>query len=464
MEPGAKIPSTDEILKATDYGDWVWFFILSFLFAGIWYFLNSAVDVVEIKRNWPKYRCTPSVMPFANLYGYNVNENFQFCLRSIFEGQVGNATAPFATIMGGTIGTLMTFLQNLNSLRTMLATLVGGVSKIFQEFSDRLKLATTQVKMTGLRMQTLMKRVFATFFAVIYMGLSLISTGQNFGNSFIFKFLDTFCFDPDTLIDIEGKGMIPIQQVTVGDRIQNGPRVTSTYRFAADGQSMVKLGNVLVSTNHYVQHNGKWIQSIQHPDAIPSLPWSGGSSRPLICLDTETHQIPLGGYIFSDWDETDESDIPTMRNAEIALNRQPTADSIHYRWPLQPAIGLDTKIRMADDTFKCAALLQVGDRVSTGEVIGVGFRHVKQVSVTDNGTYVTPSTLVWSGSSWKRAGFSYEPMDIYSKVYCMRTFIVKGENALETVSGEHIRDMMEVWSPDMELPTTEALQNPGRAL
>ena len=463
MEPGAKNLSADEILKATDYGDWLWFFILSLLFAGIWYFLNSAVDVVEIKKNWPKHRCTPSVMPFASLYGYDVNENFQFCLRNIFEGQVGSATGPFATIMGGTIGTLMTFLQNLNSLRTMLATLVGGVSKIFQEFSDRLKLALGQVKITGFRMQTLMKRVFGTFFAVIYMGLSVISTGQNFGNSFIFRFLDTFCFDPDTPIEIQGKGVIPIQKVEVGDTIQNGPRVTSSYRFFADGQSMVKLGSVLVSTNHYVQHNGRWIQSAQHPDAVPQQAWSGGVSRPLICLDTETHQIPLDNYIFSDWDETDESDIPTMRNAETALNGKPTADPIHYRWPLQPAIDLKTEIRMADGTTKAAALLQVGDRVSTGEVTGVGFRHVKQLCMTDTGLGVTPSTLLWSGVSWKRAGLLYESVDILSE-YCMRTFVVKGENALESVSGEYIRDMMEVWSSDMELPTAKALQNPGAAL
>lgn len=464
MESGASEASVDTILKATDYGNWAGFTILTFLLLGVWYFLNSAVDIVEVKRNWPKYRCSPSVMPFAGMYGYNVNENFQFCLRTIFEGQVGEATGPFATIMGGTIGTLMTFLKNLNSIRVMLATLVGGVSKIFQEFSDRLKLATSQIRITGLRMQTLMKRVFATFFAVIYMALSLISTGQNFGNSFIFKFLDTFCFDPDTPIAIEGKGSIPIKNVEVGDTILNGPRVTSTYRFAADGQPMVKLGSVLVSTNHYVQHNGKWIQSAHHPDAVPQPSWSGGDARPLICLDTETHQIPLGTYIFSDWDETEESDVPTMRNAETALNGTPTADPILYRWTFQPAIGLDTQIRMADGTTKTAALLQVGDKVSTGEVTGVGYRHVKQVSVTDKGTSVTPSTLLWSGIHWKRAGFQYETTDVYSNLHCMRTFIVKGENALETVSGEHIRDMLEVWSPDMESPTTDALQNPGYAL
>jgi hypothetical protein len=458
MEPSASEPSVDSILKATDYGDWIGFTLLTFLLLGVWYFLNSAVDIVEVKRNWPKYRCSPSVMPFAGMYGYDVNENFQFCLRKIFEGQVGEATGPFATIMGGTIGTLMTFLKNLNSIRVMLATLVGGVSKIFQEFSDRLKLAMSQIRITGLRMQTLMKRVFATFFAVIYMGLSLISTGQNFGNSFIFRFLDIFCFDPDTPIPIEGKGSIPIKDVGVGDRIQDGPRVTSTYRFKADGQPMVQLGSIVVSTNHYVQYEGRWVQSSNHPDAVQCKPWSGGDIRPLVCLDTETHTIPLGGYVFSDWDETDESDVPTMRNSETALNGKPTAEPILYKWYLQPAVGLDTQVRMADGSTKTAALLQVGDQVSTGEVTGVGLRTVKSIVYTEDGTCVTPSTLVWTGNTWKRAGFLYETVDVYTTQYCMRTFVVRGGASIETSTGEYIRDMMEVWSPDMETPTTEYLK------
>ena len=242
--------------------------------------------------------------------------------------------------------------------------------------------------------------------------------------------------------------------------------MTSTYRFKADGQPMVQLGSIRVSTNHYVQdQQQRWVQAKDHPDAVAIDAWSGGNESPLICLDTETHQIPLGNYIFSDWDETDASDIATMRQAETTLNGAlNAADSSVYKWPLQSAIGLDTQIRMADGSSKLAIFLQVGDKTSTGEVTGVGFRHVKHITTTDTGVCVTPSTLVWSGNSWKRAGFSYETADVYSNIYTMRTFVVKGQNSLETLTGEYIRDMLEVWSPDMEESTSKVLQNPGAAL
>ena len=38
----------------------------------------------EVSQNWPKYRCRPDIMPFAGLYGYNAQENIEFCLKNVF--------------------------------------------------------------------------------------------------------------------------------------------------------------------------------------------------------------------------------------------------------------------------------------------------------------------------------------------------------------------------------------------
>lgn len=51
------------------------------------------------------------------------------------------------------------------------------------------------------------------------MALSGIQAGQNFSETIIFKFMDTFCFAPETLIDVDGKGRIPISEVKLGDVI-----------------------------------------------------------------------------------------------------------------------------------------------------------------------------------------------------------------------------------------------------
>jgi hypothetical protein len=393
-------------------------------------------------------------MPFASAYGYNTTENFNYCIQNIFKVQIGQATGPFGTILSSIMISMMQFIKNLNSLRIMMATLLGGITRIFQEFTDRFKMLMGQVQVSALRIQMLMKRVFGILFSVIYIGLSAITAGNNFLQTFVFKFLDTFCFAPETYIRVKGKGQIQIQNVVVGDILEDtNDSVTSVYQFMADGQSMVKLGSIEVSTNHFVRYNGAWIQAKDHPDAVKAPDWSGGMLRPLICLDTKTHRIPIGNYIFSDWDETLTTDTKVMELAEQLLNgTKPTMKS--RNWPLQSAVDGSMSVKMADGSSKKVKQLRVGDALSTGRVSGKGIRHVYMVCMLPSGMYVSPSQLVWCKNKWVRAGHLY-PVQYHSKL--LHTLVVMNSAVLETCSGRVFRDMLEVHSPDMELPTKHAL-------
>jgi len=468
LSPSAPVVTTaltetikiEQLQQPLDYGSWYWFIFVTVIFLFLWYALLSFADVAEISRNWPKYRCSPTVMPFASAYGHNTSENFNYCVQNIFKGQMNEATGPYNTILSTMILNMMRFLKNLNSLRIMLATLLGGITRVFQEFTDRFKTFMSQVQTSALRLQMLMKRVFGTFYAVIYMGMSAIAVGNNFSQSFIFKFIDTFCFAPETLVRIEGKGSIPISEVCLGDVFsEGGQRVTSVYRFMADGQQMVQLGPIQVSTNHLVRHKEQWNMAKDHPDAVPASPWNGGPQRPLVCLDTDTHTIPISSYSFSDWDETTESDRVVMTLAETRLNGvKPKACS---RWLYQPALDGSLEIRMADGSVKRMDSLVLGNTISTGVVTGLGKRtveHVCEVSDSLNGTImVSPSQLLWKPSTgtWMRAGHSL-PMKPCTKI--LYTVVVSNSATLESHSGQMFRDMLEVHSPDMETPTLDSLR------
>ncbi len=449
MESDAKV--------VPDSSSWIRISIITVLLGALWYFMSTAIDIADIGRNWPKYRCSPAIMPFASFYGYDTGQNFNYCVGNIFSGQVGFFTNPFAGILGILIQNVMGFIKNLASLRVQMATMIGGVEKMFQEFVDRFKLLMSQVRTTGQRMRFLMGRVFGTFYAVIYMGMSALTSGLNFGDTAIFGFLDTFCFAPETLIHIQGRGFIQIQDVRLGDICKsNGARVTSIYRFLADGQPMVRLGGIEVSTNHYVRHEGEWIQAGEHPDAVPIGVWSGGPSRPLICLDTDIHVIPLAGYEFSDWDETATSDEDTMILAEKLLNGCP-AEKSPRPWLYQPAMDGATTVKLLDGTFVRAEDIRPDMITSMGSVIGTGRRAVYTYVELPNGLCVTPSTLIWSDDKWVRAGILHPDRIVHTDMpRVMTVMVIHGTASIETEHGI-LRDMCEVHSPDMELPTSIAL-------
>jgi F0F1-type ATP synthase assembly protein I len=448
----------DPQIQPNQLSAWGWFIIISGILGGLTYLLVSAVDVAKVSREWEKYRCSPAVMPFAKMYGHNPSENFNYCLQGLFNGKMGAVLGPFQNILSVIIKTTLQFLKNLNSLRMMLATLMGGISKIVQEFTSRFKLIFMQTRKMAQRIQFLMGRVFAVMYSVIYMGSSGITAGLNFGDTIIFRFIDTFCFAPETKIEIRGRGTIPISEVVLGDICEKtGSKVTSVYRFMADGQPMVFLNGIEVSTNHYIWHEEKWIESGNHPDAHPAGSWLGGSKRPLICLDTDDHKIPLGDYIFSDWDETSSSDKETMILAEERLNGGFLLEAPRD-WLYQPAVDPDMKLEMVNSTFKAAKDIQEGDILKTGKVVGKGKRHVYEWVLLPTGEKVTPSTLVWNNTHWVRAGHLYVQSIQRSEIPVeMITFVIMKTACISTSNGVTIRDMCEVHSPDMETPTSNAL-------
>lgn len=427
------------------------FIVLTLLFLGVFYALSKIKNVQDIKKNWETVRCRPDVLFFASIYGHDTAENIQFCLTKIFTSQAGSTVAPFYTYLQMFIGVIAQLLQSINSIRLTFATLVGSITTVMNNFNDRINQMFSRIQMTFIRMKFLMGRLYGTLFAVMYMMLSGMTAVNNFGNTFLFKFLDTFCFDPDTPIEIQGKGTIPISAVCTGDRLATGKRVTATFQFQSDGQEMVRLGNVLVSTNHYVLSNSKWIRADEHPDAIPAEPWAGGVARPLICLNTEDHCIPLGGYTFRDYDESEEGDADTMRAVLAQLNGAANSEPTDSH-PLQytTCIFPFAQIRMKDGSTRSAHKLRLGDATVTGYILGIVKKEVGEVS--SQFSMCTPGCAVWDRDTnmWIRAGAAPGGVTVLPEAQEWISFVVEG-GQFELEDGTRVRDYVEIHSPDTNI-------------
>ena len=421
--------------------------ILSILFTGFVLLLGSS-STKEIADDWPKYRCAPTVMPFAGFYGHNTAENFQFCLKNIFQGQANSMLGPFTGILGTFIGTLTTLIQSANSMRMQVATLVGGVTNITKDFQDRITQIMFRIQLTMTRMKMLISRMFATFYSIIFMGMSGITAVSNFGDTFLFGFLDTFCFPPETLIEIqESEVPVPICQVTIGDHLKtSGAEVTSVLSFYSDGQAMVKFADgTEVSTNHFMLHDGKFIKAGDHPLAIPSEPWSGGLKRPLFCLNTADHKLYVGKHIFLDYDETEKGDYETMNAVETQLNSK-AAERLHDILEYSPSVSGDCYIRLSDKSTRAACDITLGTQLSTGKVVGVINKCIKRIC--KHGTeWIHESTLCWVQGRWIRAAQIYPVHEIDMVFYA---FVVAPTATLELESGLMIRDYVEILSPETE--------------
>ena len=410
------------------------------------------MDVQKIKKDWPKYRCRPDVMLMADFYGHNSGENLEFCLKGGFDARASGVITPFYTYLKSFVEILLTLLQSINSIRMIFATIVGSVTQVFSEFSGRIQALFYRIQMTSMRMKFLMSRVFAMMYAVVFMGMSGIKAGQNFGNTFLFRFLDTFCFPPWTPIKLKDGSTKLIKNVVIGDVLEGGEKVTASFQFAADGQEMVAFPDgVKVSTNHYVKHNGKWIKAVDHPEATQIGPWAGGNTHPLICLNTDTHRFTIGRWVFSDYDETSEGDVEAMRKAEEILNGKPATSTVSNS---NMACSPLTQIKVKGGISVPASSIILGDELSHGKVVGIVKKEVDEYCYVD-GIAFAPGTLLWKDNSWKRAADVAERSSVESAIFY--SFVVSPSATLETESGILFRDYVEVHSPDMEASYSAAL-------
>ena len=439
------------------------FLIVTLIFIGALVGFSKIVDIQKVKDNWETYRCRPDVMLMADYYGHDSIENLQYCLKNGFDKRAMEAIAPFYTYLGKFVEVLMTMLNSINSIRMIFATIIGSATQIFTEFSGRIQALFYRFQMAAIRMKMLMGRVFATMYAVIFMGMAGIKATQNFGNTFLFKFLDTFCFDPDTEIVLQNGTSIPIKEVKIGDYLRGGQKVTAAFQFAADGQEMVSLPlaatetksvslpGILVSTNHYIRHEGKWIEAKDHPDAVASADWSGGNDRPLICLNTDTHTIPIGNYIFSDYDETSEGDEAAMKMATDILNGKPSKPA---KGSSEMACGPKTLIKTVFGLVP-ADQITLGTVLSHGTVVGLVKKECRSICRI-NGEAFAAGTCIWSPAHnrWLRAFQLSKPAIMSPLVFY--SFVVTPSATIETQSTV-FRDYVEVHSKDLEAPYSAAI-------
>ena len=415
--------------------------------------VGTMADFNRVKRDWANYRCNPLIMPFAGFFGENTKTNFEFCMGKIFTTHSQSYLGSVASIFTKFTTILSSMMDSVSSLRNVIASLGGGINVVFQEFTERISMFFFRLRLSAIRMKSLFMRMYAILFSVMYMGLSGISGMSSFTNTYLFSFLDTFCFPEETPLIVEGRGRTPICEVKIGDVLLPGrARVTATFQFEARGQPMVQLGPVTVSTNHYVLHEGRRIKAGDHPHAIALGPWR--SEKLLYCLNTDTHYIPVEYVTFMDYDETSAGDQETMQWVDRTVNGfTATHDTTAIFQEYGGAVDSSTVIQTVHGPCE-AKKIRVGDQLTTGAVVaGTIVKEVTEGVTLPSGEWVTASTLVWDNAEnqWVRASVRYPSrVKVHDKPIQAISFVVTPNSQIELGSGIRIRDYMEVCSPDAE--------------
>lgn len=307
------------------------------LILGVIGYTYVQANLDNLREDWTKYRCNPLYMPFAGGIQPEVStlENYQFCVNMMSQNVFSLLMQPvnlmfgvFTGVLGAVIHDLGYFRNFVSGIMTFITSFTGDIfSKIQNTFGvmvsllARVRDLTSRILGSAGYAATIMITTINFIKSLWSLLVTLINTIVTilFALSIVLAFVFppllafaiflgskiglSFCFHPDTLIHVEGRGLIKVSEVKVGDVFREGCEVTATMRCLAAGVPLYTYEGVVVSGEHLVLENGKWKYV---KDTSKSIPFMGPNPRVIYCFNTTDHRIPIGQTIFADYEEIEE--------------------------------------------------------------------------------------------------------------------------------------------------------------
>jgi hypothetical protein len=299
-------------MKLSDFVKVIFIFIMFMIFHS---YISMISNIKKVKENWPMYRCNPAVMPFASFFGEDAMDNFNYCMTDMQKGSITEMLQPITYNVDLMSSFSSNFATGLNSSREVMSDMKSGIFSIVEYVYKMFSAIVIQFQKIGIALKDVVGKFSALLVAVLYLTDGSLKTMESAwkgppGQAIraVGKFrMPGGCFHANTLIKLEDGTNKRIKDIKIGDILLNNTYVYATMIIKnIDHQDnylnkMYLLpGNITVSESHLIQLPDKrWCQIKDHNDAkLISTNYDT-----LYCLITNNHTIPIGNYLFGDWED-----------------------------------------------------------------------------------------------------------------------------------------------------------------
>jgi len=125
------------------------------------------------------------------------------------------------------------------------------------------------------------------------------------------------CFAPETEVQLKNGTTRQMKNLELGDVLINGSIVEATMKIKNQSDPYYKIGNIHVTGSHYVKDGNVYKQVRNFSKAEPT----DKVDKVVCCLVTSDHKIPVGDFMFWDWEDNlvpnhiqQPSKVMTLRN------------------------------------------------------------------------------------------------------------------------------------------------------
>jgi len=286
-------------------------FLIIIIFLGLYVFNILSVGITKVKEDWPKYRCNPSVMPFASIFGQDPVSNFTFCIQNMQTNYMGFLMQPLQYNLGviGNVGTTLT--KSVNDVRAFISNIRTFVTDIIQSIFGVFLNILIEFQRITINIKDLFGKLVGIMATLMYTLNGSIMTMNSAWDGPPGQLTRALCFDPMTKVELEDGTKVAMKDVPLNAILKNGSRVCAVMNISNLDEKgeyvekMYKVDDILVSGSHLVYCTA--LKRFIHVDALNEAIVTDVQCDHLACLITSDHTIPIGKWIFHDWEDNNGS-------------------------------------------------------------------------------------------------------------------------------------------------------------
>ena len=262
-------------------------------------------SIIEIRENWPLYRCNPPYWIFSN----DISADFTYCVQNTQVNLMGYLMRPFTYLLGNLTEMATGFGDAISSIRSVISNVrsftTGIVENIFSIFVNLI----TEMERLILNIKDTMGKVIGVVVTMMYVldgSLKTMQSAWKGPSGELVRKLGS-CFEPSTKIKLKNGEIYLIKDLPLGSVLEDGSIVLSVMKIVNNEQLYkVKGGitneNIYVTGSHFVysKKRDKFIQVKDYEYAenqnIIKCEWVSS-------LITSNRRIVIGDHIFWDWED-----------------------------------------------------------------------------------------------------------------------------------------------------------------
>lgn len=416
-------------------------FLVFFL---IFSYFNVMQNIRPLKENWNSNKCKPSVIPFAGLINKPANMsafeytgvNFSECLNSIQLNITGVFFEPIYYILNGMKDTVDVVGDGIQMIRRKISSVVDNTGSMDGIIMSRIAGFLRPIQTAMIKIRDMFGKVLGISATTLYSTIGLWLSIKTFIGAFmemmvagiitlsamiVILFITPFtwgiafpllaacvfvisllavilntahnisdysggvpkapaCFDGNTSILLYDGSYVKIKDMKLNMKLNDGSYITSFMKVSQNNMNMYSYNGIIVSGNHNVLHNNKWIPVEKILEAIKI----NNYKKPyLYCLNTTSKKIVVNNTIFSDWDDIDNEELIKINNKYNKIFKEELSyDKIHTY--MDGGFNKNTLVKLINGEFKQIENICIGDEVYLGgKVTGLVITSMKDKELYD---------------------------------------------------------------------------------